>query len=118
MATEQLLWSILGLGDVNPTVHFLPASRGGVTQAERVMGIAMMRIGGRAGGGDIPPTLSRTVVDYLADLRMFLDGAHKMQEEQAAISRHSKGRPGSERVAVSDAGPRLPPGDYPGDRGN
>ena len=89
IATERLLFNLLGISDVTPTVHFLPASRGGVTQAERVMGIAMMRIGGRAGWSDIPPTLSRTVVDYLVDLRRFLDTVHRMQEEQAAISRHS-----------------------------
>ena len=59
----------------NPAVHFLPASRGGLLQAQRIMSMAMMRIGSRAGLAEIPtiPTLSRTSVDFLEDINYRLD---------------------------------------------
>ena len=73
IAVEQAVDGILRFSDAYLSAHFLPASRGGLIQAQRVMSIAMMRIAGRAGLSDIRiPTLSRLNVDFLEEIEMLL----------------------------------------------
>ena len=69
-----------------PSASFLPASRGGVAQAQRVMSIAMMRIGSRAGLTKIPsiPTLAKPTVDYLEEISILLDQIHSSKRQSAS----------------------------------
>ena len=86
---NMLLGVSLRGGAANPSAHFLPASRGGVTQAQRVMSIAMMRIGSRAGLTKIPsiPTLPKLIVDYLEDVDMLLDRLSRVQDHSGTVRR-------------------------------
>ena len=73
VAIEAAIDGILRFAVAHPSAHFLPASRGGLIQAQRVMSIAMMRIAGRAGLSEIRiPTLSRLSVDFLEEIEILL----------------------------------------------
>ena len=87
-----IIHQILRESIVNPTVHFLPASRGGLLQAQRLMSMAMMRIGSRAGLAEIPtiPMLSRANVDFLEDVNHMLDILSQSRGKSAAMHNTSK----------------------------
>ena len=91
---DRALGMLLDSRAADPSAHFLPASRGGVTQAQRVMGIAMMRIGSRAGLTKIPyiPTLSKPIVDYLEDIGFLLERLRDKQEGIRGVRGLSRAR--------------------------
>ena len=86
MALGEAIRVIVRDTPADASVNFLPASRGGLLQAQRVTGIAMTRIASRAGVTGIPPipTLSRTAVDFLEDIGNMLEKVYVIQAIEGA----------------------------------
>ena len=89
----SVIHGMLQYAATNPSAHFLPASRGGLIKAQRVMSIAMMRIGGRAGRIDIPniPTLSQLDVDFLEDIDSLLSKISSPNSRKQFVSKMRMG---------------------------
>ena len=106
-AIHAILWSSFA----NVSVNFLPASRGGLLQAQRVTRIAMTRIASRIGVTGIPaiPTLSRTAVDFLEDVGNMLERVSFFQSIRNPSSADLVLSSETERIAISPKLMKVPP---------
>ena len=112
-AIHAILWSSFA----NVSVNFLPASRGGLLQAQRVTGMAMTRIASRI-GTDIPAThtLSRTAVDFLEDVGNMLGRVSFFQSIHSPSSADLVLSSETQRMAISPKLMRVPPEIHRGNR--